>query len=652
VAEPRPGTVTVSSGDLEDPYLHLEDDTPEVLAWQRDESAAAEAWLDEWPGFEQLLGDVAAETVAVAPWAPVRAGEYVFAVQGGKLLVTEDGATRSLLAPTQVDATTIDWWYPSPGGRHVAVGVSRGGDEQSVLRVVETATGRVLDDAIPHCSHSGVGWLPDETTFYVNAGHAPDAIDATKLLYCYALGDGKLGDPEALPGPLGVVANPRTSADGRFVVLMSYPAVLTWRATYVLDRASDVGWRLFSTQGAEQLSGEFVGTDYVAVTRDGAPRGRLVSIPVGTSADPTTWVDVVPEGERVLLESVVSGDLVALHELDHAASCLRVVTSEGVAVWEVPLPRAGTLSRLRRDGDRRLAFDWQGFTSSVSSWTFDLVTGETARTQAPARELDGVEVLEISARSADGTVVPAHLVRRAGSPDGPVPVVLHAYGGFNARFTPEYLGAFAPLVAAGGVYVRVYARGGGEFGSDWWHGGRMATKQHTFDDVHAVAEHLIATGVTTAGQLGVTGASNGGLMAAVVAVQRPDLYRASVPVVPVLDLARAAKDPFMAAGMRLEYGEPDDPEQMRWMLGYSPYNNIRSGTDYPAVMVAGGANDFRCPAWHGRKFVARLRHASTSGRPVLLRLWDDVGHGTGTTPENAARVAGEPVAFLMKELGF
>ncbi|HEX9767236.1 MAG TPA: prolyl oligopeptidase family serine peptidase, partial [Nitriliruptorales bacterium] len=172
-----------------------------------------------------------------------------------------------------------------------------------------------------------------------------------------------------------------------------------------------------------------------------------------------------------------------------------------------------------------------------------------------------------------------------------------------------------------------------------------------FDDLYAVAEHLVAHGVTTPDQLGLFGASNGGLLAGAAAVQRPDLFGAIVANVPILDLLRVTRDPFPHSAVALDYGDPTDPEAAAWLATYSPYHTIPDRLACTATLVSGGASDIRCPAWHSRKFVARLQQANTSDRPVLLRAYPAIGHNTGATLSEARLMASETLAFLMRELG-
>ena len=210
------------------------------------------------------------------------------------------------------------------------------------------------------------------------------------------------------------------------------------------------------------------------------------------------------------------------------------------------------------------------------------------------------------------------------------------------------MGELAAFVDAGGIVVLPNLRGGAEYGRAWWEGGRLANKQNTFDDLYTIAETLIAAGVTSSDRLAVAGASNGGLLAAAAAVQRPELFRAAVPLVPLTDMLRFPRDAY-GREMSEDYGDPNDPAAAEGLFGYSPYHNVRDGTEYPAMLVVCAANDIRCPPWNGRKLVARLQRATSGDAPILLRVWPDAGHlsALGGEPQHTA----EWLGFVMAELG-
>ena len=207
------------------------------------------------------------------------------------------------------------------------------------------------------------------------------------------------------------------------------------------------------------------------------------------------------------------------------------------------------------------------------------------------------------------------------------------------------------FVAAGGLYVHCHLRGGAEFGRSWWEGGRLKNKQNCYDDLFAIADDLIARGISRPDLLVVTGGSNGGLMAGVAAVQRPDLWRVCVPRVPVLDLIADCRDPYGRSTTSMEYADPNDPEDVQRMASFSPYQLIGEGRCYPAVYLDAGANDPRCAPWHARKFAARLQAAQGGDAPILVHIWENVGHGAATAKDIQIEQNSEWLAFVMQQIG-
>ncbi|MCI0636719.1 MAG: prolyl oligopeptidase family serine peptidase, partial [Actinobacteria bacterium] len=229
----------------------------------------------------------------------------------------------------------------------------------------------------------------------------------------------------------------------------------------------------------------------------------------------------------------------------------------------------------------------------------------------------------------------------------PQPTLLYGYGGWNVSLVPAYLGTLAPFVEAGGVFVLASLRGDGVAGREWWEDGRRERKQNTFDDLYAVAEFLIDQGWTSSDRLALLGASNGGLLAGTALAQRPELFRAVASLVPLLDMMRYTRDPYTAE-FRSEYGDPAEPAEARILHAYSPYHNVRDGVRYPATLVVSTANDVRCPPWHGRTMVARLQEANPSGRPILLRVWDNAGHLSPIA--GSSQQIAEWLGFIMEQL--
>jgi prolyl oligopeptidase len=295
-------------------------------------------------------------------------------------------------------------------------------------------------------------------------------------------------------------------------------------------------------------------------------------------------------------------------------------------------------------------FKHETFTQKLTLYQLDLITGDLAVIGEPGEKLNGIAVSQRFATSKDNTKVPYFVVHREDlDHNEPNPTLITAYGGFNQAWLPNYLAHLVPFIDAGGIFVLGCLRGGGEYGKEWHEAGRLKNKQNTFDDLYAVAEDLIDTGMTAPSQLAFHGMSNGGLLAGAAIVQRPDLWKAVAAGVPMFDMMTPAPDPAIQAYTEAEYGNPNNPTDAEVIFRYSPYHNIRDGLAYPAVLQYFGEKDESSAPFHGRKFTARLTEANAGDNPILLRVWSDTGHA-GLGPTGVMQIA-EWLSFVMSQLG-
>jgi prolyl oligopeptidase len=610
----------------------LEHDTVASLEWQAAQDATTAAALRAWPHRAALRRSI--ERLFAPVDFPRPAGGRWFAVStidGETALTVRDdprGDERVVLRPGRA---SLDWHFPSPDGLLVAVGLSEGGDEQSLLRVVEADTGRLLPEATPFASFAGVAWLPDASGFYYSAGTAPDTEDARKHIWLHRIGHGPPTMPEPVPSRVPFCV-PVISADGRYVACQ--PSEVEPRPDHVLDRAGDGRWRPFLRDLEGWFVGFFDGDRYVAATSDAARRGRVVSIPVATPTDRSTWTELVPQGDAVLRGvAPVAGHMVVVSLVD--ASCrIALHALDGALVATVPLPDgpvgldhgAWLFEPPVAASGTSFSFVASTPTSSGVAYVYDVPERRLTALNEPASRLASAGVTRIRPARAQAR---AWLVHRADLDlervEAPLPTLIHGYGGWNAAYMPVWPGAMAAVVEAGGILVLANLRGGGELGDAFWRHGRREHKQRSFDDLFAIAEDLIARGITAPDRLAIAGASNGGLLAAAAVTQRPDLWRAVASIVPVTDLLGFARDSHVAQGIE-ENGDPSDPRSAEILAGCSPCHRVADGVVYPATLVACAAHDVRCPPWHSRKLVAAMQRATSGDAPIRLRVWDDATH--------------------------
>ncbi|HEX2250931.1 MAG TPA: prolyl oligopeptidase family serine peptidase, partial [Gemmatimonadales bacterium] len=385
-----------------------------------------------------------------------------------------------------------------------------------------------------------------------------------------------------------------------------------------------------------------------------APTYRLYVV-VPDEPQRNAWREVVAPRPDAVLESVTVADgCLALGYLEQAASRLRLTDLEGGSAREIVLPTLGSLFGVNAQWDgREVFYGFSSYTVPPTVYRIDLSTGADARWRQVAAEIDPdeFEVRQVSYQSRDGTSITMFIVHRVGLElNGDNPTYLTGYGGFNISMTPSFSRSLLLWLEHGGVLAVPNLRGGGEYGEGWHQAGMLANKQNTFDDFIAAAEWLIQARYTRPERLAAAGGSNGGLLVGAVLTQRPELFRAVLVQVPLLDMLRYHH--FLIARLWIpEYGSADDPEQFRWLKSYSPYHHVRDGRPYPAVLLATAESDTRVDPMHARKMTARLQAASSSERPVLLRLEARAGHGAGKPLSKVLDELTDSWTFVFSELG-
>ena len=668
-----------------DPYRWLEDDTGEVRDWQRDQNALATRTIRQWPHFDALKDSVARYTTSRKLAAPRSAnGRWfsLFMADGANQMVARvadspTGPSRTLFDPSVENADQppfLSWLSPSPDGRTLAIGVCSDGSENNSIRLIDVDSGRLIANPPPQILMDawagGVQWLSDSSGFYFTA-LAGCAQDFDLRIFHYLLaGDGHVREVDA-PLPRGSGSYPMmcTEPSGRWLIAMRAPTNVTPVAMMDLRTGEEV-WRPFLDKTDGNVAGHVIGDRYFAMTDIGATRGRIVAIPLDSTTpnDPSTWEEIVPESDAVISGLRPVGDKLYIIESIDAYSRVRIFSHDGEPAGTVPLPGQGVISLLHVPGidvslpliASSIPVEPQGFvfgySSLISSWGIYIHRPSTTEIETlaePEIYMDGAVVEDRYAVSNDGVRIPYRVVRLKSIPtDAPRPAMLYGYGGFNWPFVPSYPGALATFVAAGGSFVHCHIRGGGEFGREWWEGGRLKNKQNCYQDLYAIAEDLIARGETRPDLLGLTGYSNGGLMSAVAAMQRPDLWRVVAPRVPLIDLIGGCRETYGRWGIAMDYGNPDDPDEVRHMAGFSPYHLVNDhGAAYPAIYLDAGDTDPRCPPWHSRKLAARLQASQTSEAPILLHIWENAGHGFATAKDIQVEEVTELLAFVMQQIG-
>ena len=674
----EPVTDVLHGEEIVDRYRWLEDDdSPETQAWTEAQNRYTAAILDRLPGRDALRERLARLMQAGFVMSPAVRGERVFFVkregeQNQPILYVRDGGnTRVLVDPNQLSeegTVALDWWYPSPDGARVAYGTSSSGDERSTLRVVDVATGRVEAEAIPDTRFSSVAWTPDGGAFYYTRMPARGSVPPGEEDYHQRVRYHHLGsDPEADPVLFGEgrAGEDRytvdLSPDGRWLVVVASQGWVK-SEVYLKDvQAADDAGFVPVVAGRDALySAQALDDRLYLLTNDEAPNYRVFAV------DPEhpgreAWREVVPEGDATLQSCLAVGARLVLGYSRDATSELRLAGRDGQRVLDGPLalPGLGTVSEIDGEPDgAEVYFTYTSFFDPPGVYRCDVPAAEPRpepyeRVAAPLDPSDLVAE-QVWYTSRDGTRVPMFLLhRRDLARAGDNPTVLTGYGGFNVPLMPAYNAGYLDWIARGGVIAQPSLRGGSEYGERWHRAGMRDNKQNVFDDFLAAAEWLVDNRYTNPERLGIRGGSNGGLLVGAALTQRPNLFRAVVCAVPLLDMLRYHR--FLVARLWIpEYGSADDPEEYRWLRAYSPYHHVEEGTRYPAVLFTAAESDSRVHPLHARKMAALLQAATASDpaeRPILLRLETKAGHGAGKPQAKLLDEAVDVWSFFGWQLG-
>jgi prolyl oligopeptidase len=679
-AKVSPVEDTVQGHKIVDRYRYLENpNDPDTKLYVEQELGYTRAVLDPLPGRDKMNARLSQLLEIGTVGAPQIGGKYYFHTRRdgkqnqGVLYVREgwDGAfnreDRVLLDVNQLAADgtiALDWWYASDDGKYVAYGTSPSGSEISTLRVIETANGKLLPDAIDRTRAASLAWKPDNSGFfytrYPKKGDVPEGQEVYhRRVFYHALGadpaqdplifgDGR--DPEAWP-------NVNLSEDGRWLLI---DEGYGWTKTEMfLQDLTSKNPPVEITAGKEFVYGAdfFQGKLYITTNED-APRYRVF---VADTANPKreNWKELIPQSDAVLQNaSVTGGQLLAQYE-HNATSELKLFGLDGKKLADIPLPAIGDVFSVSGRYDRdEIFFGFQSYTVPPSIYRVDLPGIKSAlwaKVDAPSIDPSAYDVQQVWYVSKDGTKVPMFVVSKKGiEKNGKNPTLLYGYGGFNVSLKPTFNRSMYLWMEHGGIYAVANLRGGSEFGEDWHRAGMLEKKQNVFDDFIAAGEFLIAQKYTDRDHLAIYGGSNGGLLMGAMITQRPDLFRAVVCAVPLLDMLRYQN--FQIAKLWIpEYGSADDAKQFDWLYAYSPYHHVKAGVEYPAILFMTGDTDTRVDPMHAKKMAALMQADAKNGtsrdRPILLRIETKAGHGQGKPVNKQIEESTDMYSFLFWQLG-
>jgi prolyl oligopeptidase len=665
---------TLFGEKIVDPYRWLENDVrqdPQVAEWVAAQNGTTRAYLDTLPGRDWFASRIASLLDYDRYGLPRKAGRSYFYERNPGLLNQPqlfvrkglNGKARLLIDPNTWSADgadSLDAWEPSEEGRFLALSVQTGGSDWRTLRVLDVKSGRVLDDEVRWAKFTRVSWIGEEGFLYSRFPEPQQGTAFTGLNYDHAIWYHRLGTPQSADEPVFATPDkPETkhtaevTRDGRHVVITSSTGTDERYEVRVIDLAERRrnGWKartLIEGFDNDWQLVEGMGERLWFVTNRDAPRYRLVSIDLSKPREP--WVQIIPEGRDILAHARIIGEQLVVSYLQNASSKALIYDLNGNSVRAISLNGIGSAAGFRgRPGDPETFYSFSSFNRPTSIYRMDMKTGKSQVFATPETGFEPRDY-DVSQRfytSKDGTRVPMFIVRskQAALEGKALPTLLYGYGGFDVAMTPGFSAIRMAWLEAGGAFAMANLRGGGEYGREWHDGGRLGNKQNVFDDFIAAGEFLIAEGITPKGGLAIQGGSNGGLLVGAVVNQRPDLFAAGNAAVGVMDMLRF--DRFTAGRYWIDdYGDPSVEQDFRVLRAYSPYHNIRSGVDYPAMLMTTADTDDRVVPGHSFKYAAALQAASAGNKPHLIRIETRAGHGAGKPTDKVVEEGADVLAFL------
>ncbi|WP_373047485.1 prolyl oligopeptidase family serine peptidase [Vulgatibacter sp.] len=635
-----PVTENLHGYAVTDAHRALESDAG-AKGWIDRNNAAAEAFFAKLPGDRAAMEkriDALSQVGGVAG-ASVHGDKTFFTRRTGDqeqpILYVRDGAGKEtrLVDPMQLDKVgkvALDWYYPSPSGKQVVYGLSRDGSEDSVLHVLDVATGKQVGETIPYTRHASIAWLPDESGFYYT--RYPKGDRYNRHVYFHRLGSDPAKDAYVFGKQNQKTdwVDVKLTPDGKrlFVNVSKGWAV---SEIWMLEREkNDLQKVLPAELKALFAEPTFIDGRIVVRTNHEAPKFRVVAVDPKKPA-PQHWKTLIAEGAWPLDGMAFVGGKLAVVRLEKAVSRLELYGKDGRKAGDVKLPDLGTISGA--DGEEkgdRLVITYASFLRPPGLYEIDVKSGKLAElATVPAPDVSKFVVEQLDYPSFDGTPVPMFVLRRKDvQPTGENPTLLTGYGGFNISLSPRFSPSALYWVERGGIFAVANLRGGSELGEEWHDAGRLANKHQVFRDFEYAMRHLIRSKWTKPAKLAITGGSNGGLLMGAMMTQAPELFRACVGRVGLYDMIRFDEWPPAELWVD-EYGSAKNADQVGYLLGYSPYHQVMPGVSYPAFLGLTARADTRVTWIHTAKFVAALQEAHAGTAPILFHLEEKAGHGAG-----------------------
>jgi len=663
-----------------DPYRWLEDpDSEKTQEWVKFQNEITFNYLAEISERETIKKRLTKIWDYEKYSVPFQEGDRYFYYKNDGLqnqsilytLPTLDAEPKVLIDPNKLseDGTVaLSGIAISKDGKLIAYGISKAGSDWQEWRIKNIETGEDLPDVLQWIKFNRPAWKDDnQGLFYCRydqpQGRELEETNYLQKVYYHSLGIAQ--DDDVLiyekPDKKEWMFNCSITKDGKYLILTVDQSTENKNLVFYKDLTTPDApiVELISEFEAEYSLIDNDDNTFWFVTDFDAPKRQVIAIDINNPPSPSLvtgenknkWQEIIPETRDTLREvGILNNQFVAFY-LKDAHTQIKIFNLDGSLVRNVDLPGIGSVGGFNgKRYDTTTFYSYVSFTTPSSIYQYDMVSGESKIYRQPNVDFnpDEFETKQIFYSSKDGTSIPMFITHKKGIKlDGNNPTILYGYGGFNVSITPNFSISRLVWLEMGGIYAIANIRGGGEYGEEWHQAGIKQQKQNVFDDFISAAEWLIENNWTASEKLAITGASNGGLLVGACITQRPELFRAALPAVGVMDMLRFPKFTIGWAWVA-DYGSPDNPEEFKALYAYSPLHNLKPEISYPATLVTTADHDDRVVPAHSFKFISALQEVHIGDNPVLIRIETKAGHGAGKPTTKIIEEITDEFAFLLR----
>ncbi len=654
-----------------DPYRWLEDDkSAETAAWVIAQNKVTYDYLSKIPFREALKSRLEKLWNYEKISAPFKEGNYTYyyknnGLQNQSVLYRKNVKEIETVfldpnAFSKKGTTSLGGVDFSKDGSKVAYSISEGGSDWRKIILMDALSNKILSDTLFDVKFSGVSWRGNEG-FYYSSYDKPKGSELSAKTDQHKLYFHKLGTSQNEDVVIFGLNQKRRYVSGNVTEDNHYLVISAANSTYGnelyiqdLTKPDSPIITIVDNFDSDSNIIDNEGDTLFIETDLNAPNKRIITVDVNKPKT-ENWKDFIPETENVLSPTTGGGYFFANYMKD-AISVIKQYDYSGKLIREIQLPGVGTAGGFSaKKAEITLYYSFTNYTTPGSIFAFEPNSGKSEVYAKPKVDFKSEDYIstQVFYASKDGTKIPMIITHKKGVKlNGKNPTILYGYGGFNISLTPSFSIANAVWLENGGVYAVANLRGGGEYGKKWHDAGIKMNKQNVFDDFIAAAEYLIAKKYTSSDFLAIRGGSNGGLLVGATMTQRPDLMKVALPAVGVMDMLRYHTF-TSGAGWAFDYGTSQDNKEMfEYIKGYSPVNNVKNGTQYPATMVTTGDHDDRVVPAHSFKFAAELQEKQTGTNPTLIRIDVNAGHGAGKSVAATIQENADIQSFTLYNMGF